>query len=210
MAMDEATRQSALMTALTTEHFVLQTAASSTISEASARSSLYVFSLSSSLVAMGFMAQSPEVFMPFVASILPALFLLGVFTVIRLVDTTLEQMQYLTGIARIRSYYRSLGPEAAMYFAAEKGRWPEAQSSPALQMGTLLAYFGTTASMVAMINNVLAGAGVTLLARRLLGSDHLWPALSIGIASVVLLTVAFLAYQRWRFTMIGAVEAQGT
>ena len=76
--MDEATRQSALMSALTTEHFVLQTATSSTISEASARSSLYVFSLSSSLVAMGFMAESREVFIPFVASVLPALFLLGI------------------------------------------------------------------------------------------------------------------------------------
>jgi hypothetical protein len=47
-------QRSALMTALSTEHFVLQTAASSTISESAARSSLYVFSLSNSLVAMGF------------------------------------------------------------------------------------------------------------------------------------------------------------
>lgn len=81
--MDEATRQSALMSALTTEHFVLQTAASSTISEASARSSLYVLSLSSSLVAMGFTAQSRDVFIPFVASVIPAVFLLGLFTVAR-------------------------------------------------------------------------------------------------------------------------------
>lgn len=75
--MDEETRQSALMSALTTEHFVLQTAVSSTISEASARSSLYVLALSSSLVAMGFTSQSPDVFISFVVSILPAVFLLG-------------------------------------------------------------------------------------------------------------------------------------
>jgi hypothetical protein len=197
--MDEATRQSTLMSALTTEHFVLQTAVSSTISEASARSSLYVLSLSSSLVAMGFTAQSREVFIPFVASVIPAVFLLGLFTIMRLVDTALESMQYLAGIARIRKYYRTLGPEAAAHFAAETGRWPERKSTPALRLGSLLAFLGTTASMIAVTNNVLAGAGVTLWARALLDKDHAWLALPIGIASAVLLTVAFLVYQRWRF-----------
>lgn len=206
--MDEATQQSTLMSALTTEHFVLQTAASSTISEASARSSLYVFSLSSSLVAMGFTAQLEDVFFPFVASVLPALFILGLFTTMRLVDTALEHMQYLTGIARIRSYYRSLGPEAARYFAADDGRWPESRSVPSLRLGPLLAFLGTTASMIAFINNILAGVGVTMLANRFLGEGHTGLAVSIGVASAVLLTVAFLAYQRWRFTVFDDVEAR--
>ena len=206
--MDEATRQSTLMTALTTEHFVLQTAASSTISEASARSSLYVLSLSSSLVAFGFMAQSREGFTPFVASVIPAVFLLGVFTTIRLVDTSLEYMQYLSGIARIRGYYRSLGPEAAPYFSAETGRWPEGRSVPALQLGPLLAFLGTTASMIAVTNNVLAGAGVALLARSLLDRSRAWLAFPLGIAAAVLLTVVFLAYQRWRFSTFDGADAQ--
>lgn len=50
--MDEQARESAFMSALVTEPFVLQSAASTTISEASARASLYVFSLSSALVAI--------------------------------------------------------------------------------------------------------------------------------------------------------------
>jgi hypothetical protein len=62
--MGEQARESAFMSALVTEHFVLQSAASTTISEASARASLYLFSLSSALVAMGFAAQSPDVFRP--------------------------------------------------------------------------------------------------------------------------------------------------
>lgn len=200
--MDESARQSALITALTTEHFVLQTAANATIAEASARSSLYVFSLSSSLVAMGFMAESREVFMPFVASVLPAIFLLGIFTTIRLVDTTVENMQYLTGIARIRGYYRSLGPEAAEYFAAARGRWPEAGASPSLRLGSLIAYFGTTASMIAVINNVIAGAGVVLLARGFLEKDRTWLAFPLGIGTVVLLTLVFVVYQRWQFSLV--------
>jgi hypothetical protein len=191
-------RQAALMSALTTEHFVLQTASNSTISEAAARSSLYVFSLSSSLVAMGFMAQSPAAFMPFLTAVLPALFLLGVFTTVRLVDTTLENMQYLAGIARIRSFYRTLSPEAETWFASRHGRWPEAGNEPSLRLGTVFAYFGTTAAMVACINSVVAGAGIALLADRLLGGARQGVALACGVGAALALMLLFLVYQRWR------------
>jgi hypothetical protein len=203
-------RQAALMSALTTEHFVLQTASSSTISEAAARSSLYVFSLSSSLVAMGFMAQSPEAFMPFVAAVLPALFLLGVFTIVRLVDTTLENMQYLAGIARIRSHYRTLSPEADALFAARHGRWPEASDTPSLRLGEVVAFFGTTASMVAFINSVVAGAGVALLAHHLLGGPRHGIALACGTAAALVLMLLFLFYQRWLFGTLKLPVRPGT
>ena len=85
--MDENERQKEFFTALTTEHFVMQTAANATISEAAGRSTLYVMSLSSSLVAMGFTSGAPDVFYPFAAVILPALFVLGLFTIARLIDT---------------------------------------------------------------------------------------------------------------------------
>jgi len=81
-----------VLSALTTEHFVLQTANNSTYSEASARSTLYVMALSSSLVATGFVAGSSDLLVPFAAISLPAVFLLGLFTVIRLVETALESM----------------------------------------------------------------------------------------------------------------------
>jgi hypothetical protein len=165
-----------------------------------------VFSLSSSLVAIGFTAQSPDVFMPLVAAVLPAVFLLGVFTVVRLVDTTLENLQYLAGIARVRSYYRTLTPEAATYFAARDGRWPEAKT-PSLRLGAFVAFLGTTASMIAFINSIVAGAGVALLINTMLGGDHIGAALSCGAVSVVILMVIFLAYQRWRFRIINLPTA---
>ena len=49
--MDEQSERGGLLTALTTERFVLQTANNSTYAEASARDSLYVMALSSSVVA---------------------------------------------------------------------------------------------------------------------------------------------------------------
>ena len=50
----------ALLTILTTEHFTLQGARGSTISESSARAALYIGAVSSGLVALGFFGQSAE------------------------------------------------------------------------------------------------------------------------------------------------------
>ncbi len=93
---------------MTTEYFVLQTAANSTVTEAAARSARYVMALSNALVAMGFLSQSRNLFLPFSATVLPTIFVLGLFTVSRLVDTSLEYRQCLSGIARI--HRRAGGP----------------------------------------------------------------------------------------------------
>lgn len=64
-----------LLTALTTEHFTLQGARSQTMSESSARASVFVFSVSSTLVALGFVAQISQVgdaFDVFALTILPS------------------------------------------------------------------------------------------------------------------------------------------
>jgi uncharacterized membrane protein len=197
--MDEQSQRNAMLSALTTEHFVLQTANNSTYSEASARSTLYVMALSSSLVAMGFVASSTDLLVPFAAVSLPAVFLLGIFTIVRLVESSLESMQYLHGIARIRGFYRTLGPEAARHFAPEYGRWPEVEP-PALRFGPALAFFGTTAAMIAVINNVVAGVGMALLARFFLWPfAAYWVSAAGGIAGALVLTWLFYAYQRWRF-----------
>jgi hypothetical protein len=198
--LDEKARQEAFISALVTEHFVLQTGANATVSEAGTRASLFLVALSSSLVAMGFAAQSREVFVPFVATILPAVFLLGLFTVVRLVDAAIEYNHFLAGMARIRGYYRTLTPEAADYFAAEGGRWPEARNSPSLRFGAFIAFITTIASMVAFINSIVAGAGVALLANDLLGGDQTGLALGLGVVAVAMLMTIFLAYQRWRYS----------
>src|SRR5438552_12199600 len=149
-------RQTAFMSALVTEHFVLQTAASATVTEAASRTSLYVFSLSSSLVAMGFVSQFPETFRLFAAAILPALFVLGLFTTVRLVDTGIENQQFLRGIARIRGYYRTLTPDARVYFSAERGRWPVADAAPKSWSGVLVAFLSSAASMIALFISIFA------------------------------------------------------
>jgi len=204
--MDEQQSHATFMSALTTEHFVLQTAASATVSEAAARSSLYVLSLLSSLVALGFASRSREVFVPFIAIVLPAIFVLGVLTVIRLVDTALENMHCLAGIARIRRYYRTLSPQAAVYFAARHGRWPEGHSDPSLRLGPFMAFLSTSASIIAFVNSVVAGVGVALFAGDRLSADQTAWAWSLGVAVAGALIVAFVVYERWRFRIFERAE----
>jgi len=186
------------MSALTTEHFVLQNAANATVSDAAARSSLYVFALSSSLVAISFASRSPTIFVPFVAIVLPGLFLCGLLTIVRLVDTALENLRYLEGIARIRRYYRTLGADAAEYFAEHHGRWPERRDEPSLAHGPMVALFTTSAGTVAIVNNLVAGVGVALLTGELVGR-RIGVSLAAGAVATLALTVAFVGYERWRF-----------
>jgi hypothetical protein len=200
--MDQKEPPPAFMSALTTEHFVLQSALSGNTSEVGTRASLYLFSLSSSLVALGFASQSPELFVPFVAIVLPAVFILGLFTAIRLVDSNLEGILFLNGIARIRKYYRTLAPEAVEQFSAESGRWPENPAWPALQMGPFVGLITTTASMVAFINSIVAAVGVAMLAGRLLREKQTLLASLIGAGVALVLMVAFFAYQKWRYDSV--------
>lgn len=77
---------------------MLQTAANATVSDAAARSSLYVFALSSSLVALRFASRSRDVIVPFGSIVLPGLFVFGVLTIVRLVDSALENVRYLVAL----------------------------------------------------------------------------------------------------------------
>ena len=197
--MNEKDPSSAFISALTTEHFVLQGALSGNTSEVGTRASLYLFSLSSSLVALGFASRSPELFTPFVAIVLPALFILGLFTAVRLVDSNLEGILYLNGIARIRQYYRSLTPEAAEHFSPQSGRWPENQSWPALRMGPNIGLITTTASMVAFLNSTVAGVGVAMLVGGLLRERRTLLASLIGAGVALVLMALFFLYQKWRY-----------
>jgi hypothetical protein len=198
--MNEKEPPSAFISALTTEHFVLQGALSANSSEVGTRASLYLFSLSSVLVARGFASRSAERFVPFVAIVLPALFILGLFTAVRLVDSNLEGILFLNEIARIRQYYRRLGPEAAEYFCPESGRWPENQAWPALKSGPFVGFMTTTASMVAFLNSIVAGVGVAMLVGGPLREKRTAVASLIGAGVALVLMALFFVYQKRRYS----------
>lgn len=68
------------------------------------------------MVALGVCAQSEPALILFIASVFPCLFLLGLFTVVRLVDISIDHLQARAVIARIHSWYATLSPVAAQKF----------------------------------------------------------------------------------------------
>jgi hypothetical protein len=87
-------------------HFVLQAARSANVGEMTGRATVYMGAVSSALIAFGFLAQVVIRLDPFVAAVLPAVFLLGEFTFAALVRNTLENLVLLRQMQRIRGALR--------------------------------------------------------------------------------------------------------
>lgn len=198
--MDQQAREQAFMSALVTEHFVQQSAASATISESSSRASLYLLSLSSSLVALGFAAQSKQAFDYFAAAILPAIFILGIFSFVRVTDTAMTNLNSLRALVRIRRYYAGLVPDAANFFGQHDagGDMTKALTFIGLSRSWINAFF-SMASTLAAINSIVAGVGVAILLVSILGTGSLGVAVAVAVVLVILLMIAAIAYQLRRF-----------
>jgi hypothetical protein len=160
-----------LLTALTTEQFVLQTARTGTIAEANGRAPICLGALSSGLIALGFTVGESGAFHAFAAVIIPALLVLGWFTFIRMVHTTAESVLYLTRIQRIRRWYGQLAPDGPWFadagppLAAGGSHVDEASSAlttTGLRPGWRQMLF-TAAAMVAALNGIVLGAGIAVL-----------------------------------------------
>lgn len=203
--MDQQAKEQAFMSALVTEHFVQQSAASATISESSSRASLYLLSLSSSLVALGFATQSKQAFPYFAAGVLPAIFVLGIFSFVRITDTAMANLNSLQAIVRIRRYYAGILPEAGKFFG-ERDTEDDA--------ATAITFLGTTrswinalfsmASAVAAINSMVAGVGTVILLVAIFGVGAIGVAVAVGAALVILLMVLAIAYQIRRYEQMVA------
>ena len=153
--MDDDAKQQALLSALVTEHFVLQSARGVATSEAASRSALYLTFLSGALIALGFIAQVAERFDTFAAAVLPAIVVLGEFTYLRLLENSIEDVLFQRRINRVRRWYLGLHPDAAPFFGDVLG---DPRSSPVLYRSSLQLLL-TAASMVAAVNSMVAGTG---------------------------------------------------
>ncbi len=163
--MADASDRGELLTALTTEHFTLQGARSQTMSESSSRAALYIGAVSSTLVALGFIGQiSPggDTFNTFALTVLPTLYLLGVFTFVRLVECGAEDFRYGLAINRIRGYYKELaGDRANLFLLSGHDDGLGVFANVAVPAEGRTQYF-TFGSVVAVINSVVGGSAVAI------------------------------------------------
>jgi hypothetical protein len=190
----------ALLTALTTEHLVMQNVVSASIAEQQARASMFLLSASGALVAIGLMAQSDK-FLLFTGVIIAALYLTGLLTILRLVDVGMESMQSEVTIAKIRRYYRTLGEPAEALFEVPLGRWPEGKLDSGHVIGEVLGLLTTAASMIACVNGFIGGAGLALLLYHLVPTGVAVAVLAGAVFVVVQVAVAY-AYQMWRINVV--------
>jgi hypothetical protein len=154
-----------LLTALTTEHFTLQGARSVTVSESASRASLYLFSVSSTLVALGFIGQLSTVgdtFQVFALTVLPTLYVLGLFTFVRLVQSVAEDFGYGRAINRIRHHYLELADDQAdLFMMSAHDDAIGVLANMGIRRSIWQAYF-TTPTMVAVINSVVGGGAIAI------------------------------------------------
>ena len=191
--MQDVDKASAL-TILTMEHNTLQMIRTATITDATGRAGHLLTTISASMIALGFVAQvvSLTVLLTLVLVIFTALFLIGLATLFRTVELTIEDVQAGLGINRIRAVYAELEPSTRDAFVrqmhddtlgveVDSGQtgWRKARR-PRL-IGTALGVAGFVNLVNGLVAGVIAGA-----AAGLLGAALTW---SIVISVIVAVAV---------------------
>jgi hypothetical protein len=184
------------MSALVAEHSVLQSAASATISESGSRVNIYLSALSSGLVAIGFASSSPHALASLAFTVLPTIFVLGLFTVVRLIDTSVANIVSQRRMELIRRYYAALHSAGAGYFTADDSL----AGNHGVRYGKWSFLF-TMASMVIVVNSVLGGATAALIA-RLAVKAPLPVATGSGVAVGIVLLALSLLHEHHRVTPV--------
>jgi hypothetical protein len=182
----------AFTSALANEQFILQSVAGATISESGTRAALYFSSLSSGLVAVGFASASRGALAALAFTALPTVFILGCFTVVRLIDTSVANLVALRRIERIRAYWASLDALGPTFFEVDDPQ----TGHRGVRYGFWASLF-TMASLVIVVNSVLGGAVVALAAGLALHRPELI-AVPSGVVVAALVLGFGLFYQRRR------------
>jgi hypothetical protein len=161
-------------------------------------------------VALAFVGQASDLgdaFYLFALSLLPPVFLLGSFSYLRLVQTSIEDMVYTVGSFRIREYFLGLDPAAVPFFPPTDPRGMATLERLGVVAGGPLQLLLTAASMVGCINAIVGGVAVALAVRWLL-EPPVQVAAVVGVAVACGLAALCFGYQVRRFRRAAAVVPQ--
>ena len=189
------------MSTLVAGHFSPQSISSATISESGSRAALYLSALSSGLVAIGFASSSRQNLEALAFSVLPTVFVLGWFTIVRLIDTSVQNLVSQRRIETIRQYYATIDPRHAKLFEPD-----------AVAFGVLgvrysgRSVFFTMASMILLVNSVVGGATMALIFALGAGLPAAG-AIAVGVAATVSSLTLGLLYESRRLALLIARDA---
>ncbi|TCC40407.1 hypothetical protein [Kribbella speibonae] len=201
---DEPTPPGVRAQILSTEHWSLLATRSLAWSESFSRASWFVTVVSAAVVALALVADSTDFgagFRVFALLIIPVLVIIGIATVIRLVQLNAEDVEVVAGMNRLRRGYLDIAPELEKYFVTGHGediagvmRTYGARRTrvPATQ------YLSSIALLVSVIVAVLVGALAGIVAGAL-GSAlvvSLVVGLVTGLAALALVVLLVVRHVR--------------
>jgi hypothetical protein len=195
----------AAVTFATTEHFTLQTARSTTVTEASSRALGFLAFLSSSLIALAFIGQMSKLgtaFYVFALVLLPVLSFTGLVTFGRLVQITGEDIAYAQRIARLREFYVDVAPRLEPYLTIVRGAAAAQRLRGARPHPGGWQLFLTLTGKVALINSVIVGAAGAIMIDAIT-DDSLAPSVAVGVPIGVLALLLQIGYLRRSQSAVG-------
>ena len=192
---------SQLVSIMTTEHYNLQTGRSMTTAETNGRSTLFAGAVSSGLIALTFVGQIAHLGTAFFVSsliIIPTLWFMGLLTFERILQAGSADLIYASGINRIRHLYLEYAPQMQPYIILPPYFEREGTLAREAMHPLWVQVFLSAASMIAVINSVLAGSFVGLLLAAF--TFPLWAATSAGAVTFFVSVALHQRYQwgRWK------------
>jgi hypothetical protein len=186
---------------LTTEHYNLQAARSVATSEAISRSNLFISTVSTTMVALALIGQISRLgtaFFMFALLLFPSLFFLGLVSLERAIQTTIEDNICLRGINRIRHLYVEMVPQVQDYFILSTHDDPLIYLQGVNIRHLWWQIFLTAAGMIAVIDSMLGGIFMGLLVYQLFSLSLLF-CLTVGFVIFLLLLAGLFRFLWTRF-----------
>jgi hypothetical protein len=182
---------------LSTEHWSLLATRSMSWSESFSRTSMFLSTLTGSVVALALAAQamSGESFAVFALLLLSVVLFLGIATYARLSAINVEDAHWVVGMNRLRHAYLELAPDLEQYFISGTTDDPEGVMktfAATTGSGTTLHAFVTTPGMVAVIDAVLAGVIAGIVAGA--AGAALIVSIAAGVVAFVIVLAVLVVY----------------
>jgi len=196
---------------LSTEHWSLLSARSLVYNEAFARAGMFLTFLSASLVALAFVASAMQFDREFL--ILAALLLffdiaIGLATLGRMLDASIDDLRSIAGMNRIRNAYVQIAPVVAPFLSSgthdDSAGVMETYGEPKIRSGTAAFIHGLTTAggMIMTIDSLLAAALGAVLA-ILFGADIIGT-FALGAVSFAVL---FALLNRYAYRVVSGFES---
>jgi hypothetical protein len=176
---------------LSTEHWSLLASRSLAWNETFSRAGMYLSVLSAAMVALGLIAGVSgfeDAFFAFAFVLLPVVLFVGIGTWLRMGASNYHDAVTVAGMNRIRAAYLQIAPDLEPYFVMGVHDDPKGIGiTMALPPGTATSIFiiSATPFLVMVLNSVVAGAMMALVAIRFLQADAVGTSIAGLLGAVI-------------------------